>query len=241
MFSLKDKVAIVTGGAKGIGKAVAENFHKAGAKIVIWDLDEEGQKVADSLKGKFYKVNTADREELEKTTKQVIADFDRIDILINNAGILRDSSFLKMTDDFWDDVINVNLTGVYNCAKVVVPYMKSQKYGRIINASSIAGVYGNFGQTNYSAAKAGVIGFTKSLAREVGKNGITVNAIAPGYIQTEMTASIPKEFQEKIIASIPVRRAGKPEDVANAYLYLASEEAGFVNGSVLHVDGGGMI
>lgn len=241
MFSLKEKVAIITGGAKGIGKAVAEIFHKAGAKIIIWDLDEEGQKTADSLNGKFYKVNTSDRNALEETTKQVISDFGRIDILVNNAGILRDSSFAKMTDDLWDSVINVNLTGVYNCAKVVVPHMKNQKYGRIINASSIAGVYGNFRQTNYSAAKAGVIGFTKALAREVGKDGITVNAIAPGYIQTEMTASIPQEFQEKIIASIPVRRAGKPEDVANAYLYLASEEASFVNGSVLHVDGGGIL
>ena len=241
MFSLKDKVALITGGAKGIGKAVAETFHKAGAKIVIWDLDEEGQKTADALNGKFYKVNTADREGLEKATQEVISDFGRIDIFVNNAGILRDSSFAKMTDDLWDSVINVNLTGVYNCAKAVVPHMKVQKYGRIINASSIAGVYGNFGQTNYSAAKAGVIGFTKSLAREVGKDGITVNAIAPGYIQTEMTASIPQEFQEKIIASIPVRRAGKPEDVANAYLYLASEEASFVNGSVLHVDGGGIL
>jgi len=241
MFSLKDKVAIITGGAKGIGKAVAETFYKAGAKIIIWDLDKEGQKTADSLDGKFYKVNTSDRNALEETVRNVISDFGRIDILINNAGILRDSSFLKMTDELWDSVINVNLTGVYNCTKVVVPHMKNQKYGRIINASSIAGVYGNFGQTNYSAAKAGVIGFTKSLAREVGKDGITVNAIAPGYIQTEMTASIPQEFQEKIIASIPVRRAGKPEDVANAYLYLASEEASFVNGSVLHVDGGGIL
>ncbi len=241
MFSLKDKVALITGGANGIGKAVAQIFHKAGAKIAIWDLDEEGQKTADSLNGKFYKVNTSDREGLEKATQKVLSDFGRIDILVNNAGILRDSSFMKMTDDLWDSVINVNLTGVYNCAKAVVPHMKAQKYGRIINASSIAGVYGNFGQTNYSAAKAGVIGFTKSLAREVGKDGITVNAIAPGYIQTEMTASIAKEFQEKIIASIPVRRAGKPEDVANAYLYLASEEASFVNGSVLYVDGGGIL
>lgn len=241
MFSLKDQVAIITGGAKGIGKAVAETFHKAGAKIVIWDLDEEGQKTADSLNGKFYKVNTSDREGLEEVTKQVISDFSRIDILVNNAGILRDSSFMKMTDDSWDSVINVNLTGVYNCAKAVVPHMKAQKKGRIINASSIAGIYGNFGQTNYSAAKAGVIGFTKALAREVGKDGITVNAIAPGYIQTDMTASIPQEFQEKIIASIPVRRAGKPEDIANAYLYLASEEASFVNGSVLQVDGGGIL
>ena len=241
MFLLKDKVAIVTGGAKGIGKAVAETFQKAGAKIAIWDLDEEGQKTADSLNGKFYKVNTSDREALENATQGVISDFGRIDILVNNAGILRDSSFMKMTDDLWDSVINVNLTGVYNCAKVIVPHMKNQKYGRIINASSIAGVYGNFGQANYSAAKAGVIGFTKSLAREVGKDGITVNAIAPGYIQTEMTTSIPQEFQEKIIASIPVRRAGRPEDVANAYLYLASEEASFVNGSVLYVDGGGIL
>ncbi|WP_338767647.1 beta-ketoacyl-ACP reductase [Bernardetia sp. ABR2-2B] len=241
MFSLKDKVAIITGGAKGIGKAVAETFHKSGAKIIIWDLDNEGQDVADSLNGKFYKVNTADRKDLEEATKNVISDFGRIDILINNAGILRDSSFLKMTDDFWDSVIDVNLTGVYNCAKAVVPHMKAQKQGRIINASSIAGVYGNFGQTNYSAAKAGVIGFTKALAREVGKDGVTVNAIAPGYIQTDMTASIPQEFQEKIIASIPVRRAGKPKDIAAAYLYLASEEASFVNGSVLQVDGGGVL
>lgn len=241
MFSLQDKVAIITGGAKGIGKAVAETLKKAGAKIIIWDVDNEGEQVASTLKGKFYKVNTADRKQIEETTKEIITDFGRIDILINNAGILRDSSFLKMTDDFWDSVIDVNLTGVYNCTKAVVPHMKVQKFGRIINASSIAGVYGNFGQTNYSAAKAGVIGFTKALARELGKDGITVNAIAPGYIQTDMTASIPKEFQEKIIASIPVRRAGKPEDIANAYLYLASEEAGFVNGSVLQVDGGGVL
>lgn len=241
MFRLDQKTAIITGASKGIGKAVAEVFKKAGAKIIIWDVDTEGKKVAQQLEGAFYQVDTADRKALEKTMAQVVADYGRIDILINNAGILRDASFKKMTDDLWDKVIDVNLTGVYNCAKVVLPYMKGQKYGRIINASSIAGIYGNFGQTNYAAAKAGVIGFTKSLAREVAKEGITVNAIAPGYIQTDMTATIPQEFQEKIIASIPVRRAGKPEDIAHAYLYLASEEASFVNGTVLQVDGGGIL
>ncbi len=240
---LKDKVAVITGGANGIGKATAQCFAENGAKIALWDYSDSGEITAEKMRSEgffaeFFKVNTADFASVEQAARLTLDKFQRIDILVNNAGILRDASLSKMGSEQWQAVIDVNLTGVFNCIKVVAPQMTTQKYGRILNASSIVGIYGNFGQANYAAAKAGVIGLTKTMARELGKYGITVNAVAPGYIQTDMTASIPEEFRNKMIESIPVRRAGLPEDIANAYLFLASEAASFINGSVLHSDGG---
>ncbi|WP_027001253.1 3-oxoacyl-ACP reductase FabG [Hugenholtzia roseola] len=238
MFRVENQVAVITGGAKGIGKATAEVFAAAGAKVALWDLDPKVEEIAAQIGGKAYLVDTSNWESVQNATAQTLADWGTIHILINNAGILRDASLLKMDVAQWEQVININLTGVFHCVKAILPTLKAQKYGRIINASSIAGVYGNFGQTNYSAAKAGVIGFTKSLAREVGRMGVTANAIAPGVIATEMTATIPQEYMEKMQAGIPVGRIGQVQDIAYAYLYLASPQAGFVNGAVLHVDGG---
>jgi 3-oxoacyl-[acyl-carrier protein] reductase len=170
--------------------------------------------------------------------KVVFDRYGRIDVLINNAGITRDSSLLKMTTEQFDEVIDVNLKGVFNCTKAIAPYMVEQHYGRIINTSSVVGVYGNFGQTNYAAAKAGLIGMTKVWARELGRKGITVNAVAPGYISTGMTAQIPQHLINHAKEQIPVGRMGTPEDIAHAYLFLASDEASFINGAVLHIDGG---
>jgi 3-oxoacyl-[acyl-carrier protein] reductase len=241
--NLKEKVAVITGGANGIGKATAKLFAQNGAKVVIWDYSEKGEDTANELRSQgltadFQKVNTADLASVNSAANAVFEKYGRIDILVNNAGILRDSSFSKMEAENWQAVLDVNLTGVFNCTKAIVPFMQKNKFGRVLNASSIVGVYGNFGQANYAAAKAGVIGLTKTLARELGRSGITVNAVAPGYVQTDMTASIPEEFRNKMIESIPVKRAGVPEDIANAYLFLASEEASFINGAVLHADGG---
>ena len=240
---LKDKVAIITGAARGIGKASAEIFTREGAKVIIWDLLDEGEETAASLRDQGYeaifkKVNTTDRAMVEAEVQEIINQYGRIDILVNNAGITRDASFLKMSYAQWDQVIDVNLNGVFNCTKAVAPFMKENGFGRIINTSSIVGIHGAFGQTNYAATKAGVIAMTKTLAKELGKYGITVNAVAPGYIHTEMTMAIPEEIRNKMIAGIPTRRAGKPEDIANAYLYLASEEASYVNGHTLSVNGG---
>jgi 3-oxoacyl-[acyl-carrier protein] reductase len=240
---LKDKIAIITGAARGIGKAAAEIFTREGATVIIWDLLDEGEATAAALRDQGYeatfkKVNTTDRAKVEAEVQEIIDQYGRIDILVNNAGITRDSSFLKMSHAQWDQVIDVNLNGVFNCTKAVAPFMKSNGYGRIINTSSIVGIHGAFGQTNYAATKAGVIAMTKTLAKELGKYGITVNAVAPGYIHTEMTMAIPEDIRQKMIAGIPTQRAGKPEDIANAYLYLASEEASYVNGHTLSVNGG---
>ncbi|MCB0840595.1 MAG: 3-oxoacyl-ACP reductase FabG [Bacteroidetes bacterium] len=240
---LKDKVAIITGAARGIGKGAVKVFTKEGARVVIWDVLDEGENTAASFREQGYevifrKVNTTDRSQVEAEVQHVVDQFGRIDILVNNAGITRDSSFLKMSYAQWDQVMDVNLNGVFNCTKAIAPLMKAQGFGRIINTSSIVGIHGAFGQANYAATKAGVIAMTKTLAKELGKYGITVNAVAPGYIHTEMTMAIPDEIREKMIAGIPTQRAGKPEDIAYAYLYLASDEASYVNGHTLSVNGG---
>ena len=244
MNRLKDKIAVVTGGAQGIGKATALKFIEEGAYVFIWDVDEsKGVKLAEELstsanKAKFMKVNVAKYDEVENAVKEIINEAGRIDILVNNAGILRDATLAKMTPEQWQQVIDINLTGVFNCTKAVSPYMIEKLSGKIINATSVVGLYGNFGQTNYVATKAGVIGMTKVWARELGRKGINVNAIAPGFIATEMVESMPEKVINIMKEKTPLGRLGKPEDIANAYCFLASEEASFINGTVLSVDGG---
>ncbi|MBL7818963.1 MAG: 3-oxoacyl-[acyl-carrier-protein] reductase [Saprospiraceae bacterium] len=244
MSRLKGRVAIVTGGASGIGKATAVRFAQEGAKIAIWDLNEEkgaeAVKEIESLGGEatFYKVNTVQLQSVETAAASVIEDYEQIDILINNAGITRDATLIKMTEEQFDTVIDVNLKGVYNCTKAVAPYMMERKYGRIVTAASVVGLYGNFGQTNYVATKSAVIGMTKVWARELGRKGITANAVAPGFIATEMMKTIPEKVLEGMKSKTPAGRLGLPEEVANAYLFLASDEAAFINGATLSVDGG---
>lgn len=244
MSRLKGKVAIITGGASGIGKATAIRFAEEGASIAIWDVNEEkgAETVAEiqamGSKATFYKVNTVQLQSVEAAAAEVVKDYGQLDILINNAGITRDATLLKMTEEQFDSVIDVNLKGVYNCTKAVAPYMIERKYGRIVTAASVVGLYGNFGQTNYVATKAGVIGMTKVWARELGRKGITANAVAPGFIATEMMKTIPEKVIEGLTAKTPLARLGLPVEVANAYLFLASDEASFVNGETLSVDGG---
>ena len=240
---LQNRVAIITGAARGIGKAATEVFCKEGATVIIWDLLDLGEETASNLRAQgydceFMKVSTTDVSGIESATKEVFERFGKIDILINNAGITRDKTLLKMSHDEWQQVIDVNLTGVFNCTKAVAPYMVEKQYGRIICTSSIVGVHGNFGQTNYVAAKAGLIGMVKTWAKELAKHNITSNAVAPGFIRTEMTEAMPEEVQKAMISQIPLKRMGDPKDIAYAYLYLASEEASFVNGQVLGVNGG---
>ncbi len=239
---LQDRVAIVTGGARGIGKAISELFAKEGATVIIWDL-LDGTDVADAIKAdggkaEFVKISVTDRAAIEASVAAIAEKHGKIDILINNAGITRDKSFLKMEDADWDAVIDVNLKGVFLCTRAVVPYMKSQNYGRIVSAASNVGLMGNFGQTNYSAAKAGVIGMTKTWAIELGKNGITANSLAPGFTLTEMTKKIPQPLIDKMLPMIPLRTMAQPIDIAYGYLYLASDEASYVSGICLTIDGG---
>jgi len=242
MNRLDNKIAIITGGARGIGQSAAEVFCSEGATVIIWDLLVAGEKTANDLRNKgfkceFMKLSTTDVPAIEAATAEIVRKHGKIDILVNNAGITRDKSLLKMTHAEWQQVIDVNLTGVFNCTKAVAPIMVENKYGRIICTSSIVGVHGAFGQTNYSAAKAGIIGMVRTWAKELGKYNITVNAVAPGFIKTDMTDAIPEAIRQHGIDSIPLKRMGLPQDIAWSYLYLASDEAGFVSGQVLGVNG----
>ncbi len=244
MRRLTGLIAIITGGAQGIGKATAERFVQEGAAVILWDVDEKkGLKISEEFckKGfntKFQRVNVADFREVENAVNQTIEKFGRIDILINNAGITRDATLKNMTQEQWQQVIDVNLTGVFNCSKAVSKFMLEKKKGCIINASSVVGLYGNFGQTNYAATKSGIIGMTKVWARELGRKGIRVNAVAPGFIATDMIKTMPEKVIKIMQEKTPLGRLGKPEDIANTYLFLASDEASFINGAVLSVDGG---
>ncbi len=244
MKRLENKIAIITGGADGIGKAGAIKFADEGAVVIIWDMNEEkGETTAKEIKDKggkaeFFKVNTAIFSDVEKATNDAIDAYGQIDILVNNAGITRDSTLKKMTNEQWQQVIDVNLTGVFNCTKNVSQHMVERKYGRIINTSSVVALYGNFGQTNYVATKAGLIGMTKTLAKELGRKNITVNAVAPGFILTEMVRQMPQDVLKAMESKVPLQRLGNPEEIASAYLFLASDEAAYINGSVLSVDGG---
>lgn len=240
---LKDKVALVTGGAHGIGLATAQRFAKEGAKVVLWDVSDHGNEVVEQLKNDgheaiFKKVSVTNEEDVKQAVEEAQSTFGRIDVLINNAGITRDRTLLKMTKEEWDAVIDVNLTGVFNCTQAVAPIMKEQGYGRIVSASSNVAIRGNFGQTNYVATKTGVIGMTKVWAMELGRFGITVNCIAPGFIHTAMTDAMPEEVKKSSLPHIPLGHWGVPEDIANGYLYLASDEASFVSGICLTIDGG---
>jgi 3-oxoacyl-[acyl-carrier protein] reductase len=247
---LKDKVCLITGGAAGIGKATAVKFASEGAKVVLCDVDPEaGEALAKELGNGavFYKVDVTDRQAVQEWVDDVVAKFGQVDVLVNNAGITRDGLFVKvkegevvsqMSEDNFDLVIKVNLKGVFNCAQAVTPQMVKQGSGVILNASSIVGLYGNFGQTNYAATKFGVIGMTKTWSRELGRYNIRVNAVCPGFILTEMVQKMPEKILEGLVAKTPLGRMGKPEDVANLYCWLASDEAAFISGAAISIDGG---
>jgi 3-oxoacyl-[acyl-carrier protein] reductase len=246
---LKDQVALITGGAAGIGKATAQRFIEEGAKVVICDVNTEAGEAAVKELGPnaaFYQVNVTDRQAVQEWVDAVVEEYGRVDILVNNAGVLRDNMLVKvkggelvkqMPEAEFDLVIAVNLKGVFNCTQAVATYMINQSSGVILNASSVVGLDGNFGQTNYVATKAGVIGMTKVWARELGRHNIRVNAVAPGFIGTEMVMQMPERILEGMVARVPVGRMGQPRDVANAYLFLASDEASYISGAVLRVDG----
>lgn len=244
MKRLENKVAIITGGTAGIGAAAAKKFAQEGAKVTVWARNaEKGKAFVEAMAKEGYTicfdaVDTSNYEQVVAATKRVFDANGKIDILINNAGITNDSTLRKMTPEQWQSVIDINLTGTFYCTKAVNQYMVEAGWGRIINVSSVVGLYGNFGQTNYVATKAGVIGMTKTLCRELGKKGVTVNAVAPGFIATDMVAKMPEDVLAGMVAKVPVGRLGKPEDIANAFCFLASDEAAYVNGAVLSVDGG---
>jgi 3-oxoacyl-[acyl-carrier protein] reductase len=241
---LENKIAIITGGADGIGKATAIRFAAEGAVAVIWDMNvEKGEATAAEINtgggnARFMKVNTAVYAEVEVATKKVAEQYGKVEILINNAGITRDATIKKMTPELWQQVIDVNLTGVFNCAKCAAEIMVEQGWGRIVNASSVVALYGNFGQTNYVATKAGVVGMTKTLAKELGRKGVTVNAVAPGFIATEMVKKMPPEVLKSMEEKVPLKRLGLPEEIAAIYAFLSSDEAAYINGTVISVDGG---
>ena len=245
MKKLDGQIVIITGGARGLGEGICKRFCNEGATIALWDVLEEGQKTADNISAEggsifFQKVDVTSQESVDSAVANIIENHGKIDVLINNAGIIRDRSILKMTREEWDMVRSVNVDSLFITTKAVLPHMKSANYGRIISASSINAFQGAFGQTNYSASKAAIVGFTHSLCREVGKYNITVNAVAPGFIKSEMSDSMPEEIIKAGIAQIPVGRIGTPEDMGHAYLFLASKEAGFVSGHTLHANGGAM-
>lgn len=241
---LEDKVAIVTGAAQGIGRAIGLLLAKEGAHIVVSDINlAKAQETAQEIEALGRKalpiqVNVASLEDVEKMVTAVMERFGRIDILVNNAGITRDRMILRMTEEEWDAVLNVNLKGTFNCTKAVVRHMAKQKSGKIVNIASVVGEMGNAGQGNYAASKAGVIGFTKSMAREFAQRGININAVAPGFIETAMTDAIPEAAKEEWKKWIPMQRIGRPEDVAQAVLFLVSEASSYITGQVLNVNGG---
>lgn len=241
---IEGKVAVITGGANGIGLAATERFAKEGAHVAMVDFDEEaGRKKEEELKAvgyhvRFFQLDVSNEEDVHHIMNEIDSVYGRIDILVNNAGITRDSMLHKMSGIEFKKVMDVNVNGVFYCTQAAMPYMVKQGKGKIINTSSVSGVYGNVGQTNYAAAKAAVVGMTKTWAKELGGKGINVNAVVPGFTETAMVAAVPEKVIEKMIAMVPVKRLGKPEDIANAYLFLASDESDYVNGTALHVDGG---
>ncbi|MCX8012637.1 MAG: 3-oxoacyl-[acyl-carrier-protein] reductase [Desulfobacterota bacterium] len=243
-LKLKDRVAIVTGGAQGIGRSIALNLARNGADIAVVDINETkaGETLKEIIelgrKGLTIKADVSNFLEAEQMGKTVFETFGKIDILVNNAGITRDGLFLRMKEEEWDAVINVNLKSVFNCSKGIIRYFGKKGGGRIINITSVVGQMGNVGQANYAASKAGIIGFTKTLAREFGGRGITVNAVAPGFIDTEMTQALPEKVKEEFLKSIPLGRMGTPDEVAEVVLFLATDSANYITGQVINVNGG---
>jgi 3-oxoacyl-[acyl-carrier protein] reductase len=243
-MKLQNKVCIITGAAQGIGLATALKFAREGATVIVCDLRPEGVEAAAKACEKLgataqgYTVDVADRVSVDLMVAAVLADFGRIDVLVNNAGITKDARLQKMTLAQFDAVIDVNLRGVFHCAQAVADTMLAQGSGVILNASSVVGIYGNFGQTNYAAAKFGVIGFTKTWSRELGPKGVRVNAVAPGFIDTPILGTIPDKVLDEMREHVPLKRLGKPEEIANVYAFLASDEASYVNGAVIEVSGG---
>jgi len=243
-MDLKDKVAIVTGAAQGIGKVIALSLAKCGADIAVSDINEDSLNSAvkeiEALgrKSIAIKMDVSSLKDCEDMVKKTVDVFGKVDILINNAGITRDTVLLRMKEEQWDQVIQVNLKGTFNCTKAVIRGMFKQKSGKIINISSVTGAMGNAGQANYSASKAAVMGFTKSIAREYAHCGITVNAVAPGFIKTAMTDAIPEKDRDAMISIIPAKRLGLPEDVADTVCFLASDMSNYITGQVIHINGG---
>ena len=241
---LQDKVCIVTGSAQGIGLATALKFAREGASVIVWDLTPSGvdaavgQCIEAGAKAVGYVVDVTPRVMVDAAVQQTRERFGRIDVLVNNAGITQDARLQKMTLEQFDRVIDVNLRGVFHCAQAVVDTMVAQGSGVILNASSVVGLYGNFGQTNYAASKFGVLGFTKTWSRELGPKGIRVNAVAPGFIKTHLLETIPEKVLEDMKHRVPLHRLGTPDEIANVYCFLASDEASYVNGAVIEVSGG---
>jgi len=275
--ALDGKAALVTGGSRGIGQAIAIRLAREGANVAvnyqsskdqaadvidfinktdrmdnldelikmidIMDTVEQAREVKDMIESMgrhaiICQANVGKMDEVNKMRDKAVAEFGKIDILVNNAGIVKDKSFVKMTSEMWDDVISVNLTGTFNCSKAVIDGMLERHYGRIVNISSVIGRMGNRGQANYAASKAGIIGLTQTLAKEFADKGVTVNAVAPGFIGTDMLKSVPAKIMEKILAQIPMGRLGKPEEIASAVAYLVSPEAGYITGQVIDINGG---
>jgi len=241
---LKDKVALVTGAARGIGRAIAFALASEGADIVIWDINiEEAQKASRDIEALGRRslaqaVDVSNFSKAEEAVNKILDKFTKVDILVNNAGITKDNLLLRMSEADWDAVLSINLKGTFNCTKAVSRFMLKQRSGKIINIASIIGIIGNAGQANYSASKAGIIALTKTAAKEFASRNINVNAIAPGFIQTEMTAKLPEEMKQKMLEMIPIARFGSPEDVAGVCVFLASEEANYITGQTIIVDGG---
>lgn len=247
-MGMEGKIAIVTGGSRGIGRAISEELANRGANIIVADIQEElakttAQEITDSTGRESIGVyvDVADLESAKAMVDHVKEQFGRVDILVNNAGVTRDNLIMRMSEEDWDMVLNVNLKGAFSCSKAVIRPMMKQRFGRIINISSVSGLAGQAGQTNYSASKAGLIGFTKALAREVASRQVTVNAVAPGFIPTALTVDLPEELKDWILNITPLGRMGTPEEIAYAVAFLATDEAAYITGQVLSVDGGMMM
>ncbi len=243
MNRFKEKIIVVTGGCRGIGKSIAERFLKEGAKVFALDyvVPEDGNYIENpelAANAKCIQADVTDTESVQNAFDAVLKEADSIDVLVNNAGITRDNLFMRMNEEQWDAVINTNLKGAFNCSKAVIRPMMSKRSGRIINIGSVVGSIGNAGQANYSASKAGMIGLTKSLAKELGSRNILVNLVAPGFVQTAMTDKLSEEQQKMFLENIPLKRPAKPEDIANVVSFLASEDSSYMTGQVLYVDGG---